>query len=85
MRAPLQLRSPPLLIMITISAPLWCAVHGTECGHVPVLHHDHIDYLVDAHLHHPHGDHCDDHGSVRLATDDLFVFLQGLEHIPLSL
>jgi hypothetical protein len=23
---------------------------------------DHIDYLVNGPLHHPHGDHCDDHG-----------------------
>ena len=28
---------------------------------------DHIDYLVDGHLHHPHGDHCDDHGPVEFA------------------
>jgi hypothetical protein len=25
-------------------------------------HGDHVDYLVNGHLHHPHGDHCDDHG-----------------------
>jgi hypothetical protein len=29
-----------------------------------VPHHDHIDYLVGDHLHHEHGDHCDDHGEV---------------------
>ena len=28
---------------------------------------DHVDYLVNGHLHHPHGDHCDDHGPVQLA------------------
>lgn len=27
-----------------------------------VPHADHTDYLVAGHLHHPHGDHCDDHG-----------------------
>jgi hypothetical protein len=32
-----------------------------------VPHGDHIDYLVDGHLHHPHGDHCDDHGPVETA------------------
>jgi hypothetical protein len=32
-----------------------------------VPHGDHTDYLVAGHLHHPHGDHCDDHGELRLA------------------
>jgi hypothetical protein len=32
-----------------------------------VPHGDHTDYLVGDHLHHPHGDHCDDHGALRLA------------------
>jgi hypothetical protein len=26
-----------------------------------------VDYVVDGRLHHPHGDHCDDHGAVELA------------------
>jgi len=38
--------------------------HGPGCGHEPVPHGDHTDYLVDDHLHHPHGGHCDDHGRV---------------------
>lgn len=37
-------------------------VHGPDCGHEAVPHGDHVDYLVDGHLHHPHGNHCDDHG-----------------------
>lgn len=41
--------------------------HGPGCGHEAVPHGDHVDYLVDGHLHHPHGDHCDDHGPVKLA------------------
>lgn len=41
--------------------------HGAGCGHEAVPHGDHVDYLVDGHLHHPHGDHCDDHGPVKLA------------------
>lgn len=41
-------------------------VHGPACGHEAVPHGDHVDYLVDGHLHHPHAGHCDDHG--RLAT-----------------
>jgi hypothetical protein len=41
--------------------------HGAGCGHEAIPHGDHVDYLVDGHLHHPHGDHCDDHGRVQLA------------------
>ena len=41
--------------------------HGDGCGHEAVPHGDHIDYLVDDHLHHPHGDHCDDHGVLQRA------------------
>lgn len=40
-------------------------VHGAGCGHEAVPHVDHVDYLVDGHLHHPHEGHCDDHGLVR--------------------
>ena len=43
-------------------------VHGPGCGHEPVPHGDHVDYLVDGHLHHAHGDHCDDHGPVRIVN-----------------
>jgi hypothetical protein len=32
-----------------------------------VPHGDHVDFMVSGHLHHPHGDHCDDHGPVRAA------------------
>jgi hypothetical protein len=41
--------------------------HGDECGHEAVPHGDHVDYLVDGHLHHPHGTHCDNHGNVAIA------------------
>jgi hypothetical protein len=66
-------------IAITASNPASCTpdhkcsgheaghVHGPGCGHKPVPHGDHIDYLVDDHLHHPHGDHCDDHGRLHKA------------------
>lgn len=40
--------------------------HGPTCGHQSVPHGDHIDYLVDGHLHFPHGAHCDDHGMVQV-------------------
>lgn len=36
--------------------------HGPGCGHPAVPHGDHVDYLVDGHLHHPHDGHCDHHG-----------------------
>jgi hypothetical protein len=39
--------------------------HGPACGHEAVPHGDHVDYLVHDHLHHPHGEHCDDHGKVQ--------------------
>jgi hypothetical protein len=41
--------------------------HGPKCGHEAVPHGDHVDYLVDGHLHHPHGTHCDDHGPLARA------------------
>jgi hypothetical protein len=40
-------------------------VHGPGCGHEAVPHGDHIDYLVDGHLHHPHQGHCDNHGPLK--------------------
>ncbi len=39
-------------------------VHAEGCGHPAVPHADHVDYLVDGALHHPHGEHCDAHGTV---------------------
>jgi hypothetical protein len=42
-------------------------VHGPGCGHPAVPHGDHVDYVVQGHLHHAHGGHCDDHGSVETA------------------
>ena|SRR5436190_18464253 len=40
--------------------------HGDGCGHEAVPHGDHVDYCVGDHLHHPHGAHCDDHGTVQM-------------------
>lgn len=40
--------------------------HGPSCGHDAVAHGDHTDYVVDGHLHHAHGAHCDDHGPVKV-------------------
>ncbi len=39
-------------------------VHGSGCGHEAVPHGDHVDYLVDGHLHPQHSGNCDNHGSV---------------------
>lgn len=38
--------------------------HGPTCGHEAVPHADHVDYLVEGHLHKPCGDHCDTHGEL---------------------
>lgn len=43
-------------------------VHEQGCGHPAVPHGDHVDYLVEGHLHHPHDGHCDDHGALLSAT-----------------
>ncbi len=37
-------------------------IHGVNCGHSAIPHGNHVDYVVDGHLHHLDGDHCDDHG-----------------------
>ena len=42
--------------------------HGPGCGHEAVPHGDHMDYLVNGRLHHPHGDHCDDHGPLPVIS-----------------
>jgi hypothetical protein len=41
--------------------------HGPGCGHEPVPHGDHTDYVVAGHLHHPCTGHCDDHGALLAA------------------
>lgn len=41
-------------------------VHGPTCGHEPIPHANHVDYLVDGHLHFPHQSHCDHHGPVTV-------------------
>ena len=40
----------------------------SSCGDEAVPHGDHVDYLVDERLHHPHGDHCDDHGPLTVVS-----------------
>jgi len=42
--------------------------HGPGCGHAAVPHGDYTDYLVDGRLHHPHGNHCDDHGPLDVVA-----------------
>ncbi len=49
-------------------APTSCACGHSECGHEAVPHGDHMDYLYEGQLHHPHGDHCDNHGTLAEAT-----------------
>lgn len=47
-------------------APVTCDCKHDGCGHPRVPHGDHFDYLFEGRLHHPHGDHCDDHGPLQL-------------------
>ena len=41
-------------------------VHSANCGHERVPHGEHVDYLVEGHLHHPHAGHCDNHGPLTM-------------------
>lgn len=41
-------------------------MHSVNCSHPLVPHGDHADYLVDGHLHHSHGLHCDNHGMLTV-------------------
>jgi len=43
-------------------------VHGSNCRHPAVPHGDHVDYLVEGRLHHPHDGHCDDHGPLKVLS-----------------
>jgi len=45
-----------------------CHIHGPGCGHEAIPHGDHICYLVDGRLHHPHDGHCDDHGPIMIIS-----------------
>ncbi|MBO0793629.1 MAG: hypothetical protein J2P36_22125 [Ktedonobacteraceae bacterium] len=47
-------------------APVHCPCGHQGCTHEAVPHGDHTDYLIDGRLHHPHGDHCDDHGPIGM-------------------
>ncbi|GHO60781.1 hypothetical protein [Ktedonobacter robiniae] len=47
-------------------SPVICECGHNACGHEKVPHGDHFDYLYNGVLHHPHGDHCDQHGSVQV-------------------
>lgn len=52
-----------------VCAPIKCACGcGPDCGHPAIPHGDHVDYLVNGRLHHPHNGHCDDHGPLALAA-----------------
>jgi len=49
------------VIEVSDTNPLRCTpetrcshTHGPGCGHEQVPHGDHVDYLVDGRLHHPH-------------------------------
>lgn len=44
--------------------------HGIGCGHIPIKHGNHVDYIVDNVLHYPHVSHCDDHGKIILIKEN---------------
>lgn len=44
-------------------------VCGPGCGHTPMDHEGHTDYIVDGRLHCPMGDHCIDHGPVEAVEE----------------
>lgn len=43
--------------------------HGVGCGHSIIYHKGHIDYIVEDVLHHPHHEHCDNHGRITFVVD----------------
>jgi hypothetical protein len=45
----------------------WPRPQAGGCGHEAVPHGDQVYYLVSGHLHHPHNEHCDDHGKLHAA------------------
>lgn len=62
-------------IPVTASNPQGCTAqlsddhqHAQDCGHPKIPHGDHYDYVVDSKLHHSHGGHCDDHGTVEVVN-----------------
>ena len=63
-RAP---RTPPPASRSTMAASPRRTTSRSCLRPPAVPHGDHVDYLVEGHLHHPHGDHCDDHGPVQMA------------------
>lgn len=57
------------IVAVSAVNPAGCAPVACAGGHQQqemVPHGDHTDYLAAGHLHHPHGDHCDDHGPLSL-------------------
>eukprot|EP00828_Plagiopyla_frontata_P026408 TRINITY_DN3455_c0_g1_i4.p1 TRINITY_DN3455_c0_g1~~TRINITY_DN3455_c0_g1_i4.p1 ORF type:complete len:419 (+),score=61.06 TRINITY_DN3455_c0_g1_i4:175-1431(+) len=44
--------------------------HSENCGHIPIMHAGHIDYIVNGYLHFQHFDHCDNHGKIQVITED---------------
>ena len=45
-----------------------CGCDHKNCGHEKIPHDDHFDFIVKGRLHHPHGDHCDDHGAINIVV-----------------
>ena len=43
--------------------------HSPVCGHIQIKHGDHMDYIVNGYLHHPHENHCDFHGEIHMISE----------------
>eukprot|EP00331_Platyophrya_macrostoma_P023654 CAMPEP_0176435642 /NCGR_PEP_ID=MMETSP0127-20121128/17456_1 /TAXON_ID=938130 /ORGANISM="Platyophrya macrostoma, Strain WH" /LENGTH=597 /DNA_ID=CAMNT_0017818733 /DNA_START=139 /DNA_END=1932 /DNA_ORIENTATION=+ len=53
-------------------------VHGPKCGHTPIFHDGHIDYIVNGRLHHPDGGNCEDHGPICVVENSNNDFAMSL-------
>ena len=56
-------------IDVSANNPVTCQQVSCKDDHASlpmVPHGDHMDRVVDGHLHHMHGGHCDDHGPVTV-------------------
>ena len=44
-----------------------CSCQHNDCDHPVIPHGDHQDHICQGVLHFRHGNHCDDHGKIKVA------------------
>lgn len=54
--------------------------HSLTCGHPYIIHKGHLDFIVEGRLHHPHDDHCDDHGLLEILDPSFDGLDQDIEN-----